>query len=133
MGQYEPLGERFHQPSEPFVRGRCLDDHLEGRQLGEEFVDPLFVQAGESPAVLDSPARRVLDHHANADTVLMEVDADVVHGNSPSVEIGDTTPPVYHALEGSPSNSRVGLLLHSFTWRKKQDARSREGDVRSKL
>jgi hypothetical protein len=65
-----------------------------------------------------------LDHYAEADSLLAEVDADVVPGLAPSVEIGFAThrPPIYHAREGMPTRDaastspRITLPRRIDTW-----------------
>jgi hypothetical protein len=57
-----------------------------------------------------------LDHDTNADSLLVEVDADVVHGITPSVETGVSSqlPPIYHVREGMPTRDAASTS-HSIT------------------
>ena len=80
MGQDDLLGQRLDQLDQPLVAGGGLDDGPERAQAAEEVEDRLGLAAGEGAAVGDLA---VLVHDAEDDSLLVEVDADVVHGSAP--------------------------------------------------
>ena len=80
VGQDDLVGQGLDQLDEPLVAGGGLDDRLEGAKASEELEDVLRVAAGEGAASDDAA---VLVEDAEDDRLLVEVDADVVHGDSP--------------------------------------------------
>jgi hypothetical protein len=83
VGQDNLLGERFDQGDEPLVAGGGLDDGLEVAQPGEEGADGVDFATGEGAAGGDLA---VLVHDADDDSLLVEVDAAVLHGKLLFVE-----------------------------------------------
>ena len=88
MGKHHAIGHGLDESYKPFVVGGRLDDRLKRPQLGKEAFDPRLIRTGEPSLTDDSTLTFLLDHHTNRDTMLVEVDADVVHGLAPSVETG---------------------------------------------
>jgi hypothetical protein len=80
VGQDDLVGQGLDPLDEPFVAGGRLDDRLERPEPAEEGDDALDVAAGEGAAGDDA---EVLVEDAEDDGLLVEVDADVVHGGSP--------------------------------------------------
>jgi hypothetical protein len=85
MGQHDTIGPGLDQLDEPFVAGGGLDRQLKGGLLGEILPQSRFVVAGHF-ALFEHFS--VFIYEANADSLLVEVDADKIHGMAPFVEIG---------------------------------------------
>src|SRR5262249_45756785 len=77
VGQDQPLGQGLQQLPEPFVAGGGLDDRLEGPQPVEAAADAFDV-ATSQPLAADEVA--LLVERFDWDSLLVEVDADEVHG-----------------------------------------------------
>src|SRR5439155_23457959 len=98
MSQHDPLRQRFQQAKQPFVTGRGLDHGMKPPEPAEVVHDGLGSRAAK-PLVIDLLPLLVDD--TNADSLFVEVDADVIHGGSPFVETRvETHNPVYHELKG---------------------------------
>lgn len=76
MGQHHPVGKRLDEADEPFVANCSLHDGLEWPDAIEEATDAPRVLARKPPTLLHLA---LLVYHANADILLMEVDADKLH------------------------------------------------------
>jgi len=86
MCQNNSTSQRLDQLHEPFV-ARCGFHHdLEFAQLTEPALNSRLVPAFQPLAGRDLPLASLFYHHAAADSLLVEVDADVFHGIAPFVE-----------------------------------------------
>jgi hypothetical protein len=112
VGQHQPLGQRLQPLPQPLVAGGRLDDRLERSQAGEEGLDLVRLGTGEGLALQDLP---LLVADAQGDTLLVEVDADEVHGWlllwGPSGLLDLLK--VYHAFQDNREPARPPS--HSFT------------------
>src|SRR4030095_5930646 len=103
MCQNNSTSQRLDQLHEPFVAGCRLHNDLESAQLAEPTLDSRLVPTFQPLARRNLPLASLFYHHAAADSLLVEVDADVLHGIAPFVETGwRTTPPVYHVFKVYP-------------------------------
>src|ERR1700722_12161331 len=89
MHQQHSSGQRLDPLHEPLVAGGGFDGSLEWTEFEEELVDPHHVCAGQLPPHLHLP---LFIYDANADSLFMEVDADVLQGLAPCVETGKEFP-----------------------------------------
>src|SRR5207245_180273 len=78
VGQDQAVGEGLQELPEPLVAGGGLDDGLEGAEPGEEGDDALGVGTEELFAV---EYEALLVEDTDGDSLFVEVDADVVHGD----------------------------------------------------
>src|SRR5207244_10052230 len=80
------LSRGFHELDEPFVTGGSFDDHA----ILPEFLKPgghrRRVAAGKPLPHQHLPLAAYYYHHAQSDSLLVEVGADVLHGIAPVVE-----------------------------------------------
>jgi len=76
IGQYDPLGQGLDQVDQPLIAGGGLDGGLERSEIFEELGDRFRLTALESPPSQDS---EFFVHDADRDSLLVEVDADVLH------------------------------------------------------
>src|SRR6478736_8221014 len=86
MRQNNATSQRLNQLHEPFVAGCGFHHDLEFAQLAEPVLDSRLVPAFQPLASRDLPFATLFYHHAAADSLLVEVDADVLHGMAPFVE-----------------------------------------------
>src|SRR6478752_8199898 len=86
MCQNNSTGQRFDQLHEPFVAGCGFHNDLEFAQFPEPALDSRLVPALQPLASRDLPLATLFYHHAATDSLLVEVDADVLHGIAPFVE-----------------------------------------------
>src|SRR5206468_10601437 len=77
MGQDQPICQRLKQQPQPLITGGSLDNGLEGTQGRKELADLLRRQTRQR---LSRQHLSFLVNNANADSLLVEVDADEVHG-----------------------------------------------------
>lgn len=89
MRQDDALRKRFDQPDEPLVAGGGFHGHLKRPQLTEPVGNVVWLVAAERLPLGDDSPTTLLHHDAQADNLLMEVDADVLHGSAPFVETSD--------------------------------------------
>jgi hypothetical protein len=88
--QDDSLRKRFDQPDEPLVAGGGFHGHLKRPQFTEPAGDPVGLVAAERFPLGDDSPTTLLHHDAQADNLLVEVDADVLHGPAPFVETTET-------------------------------------------
>src|SRR5689334_10653255 len=81
MGQHDAVGERLNKLNEPLVAAGCLDGHLKCPQAAEPGLDALRLVAMQRLTLDDHSLASLLHHDAQTDNLLMEVDADVLHGS----------------------------------------------------
>src|SRR6187399_2216989 len=86
MRQNNSTGQWLDQLNEPFVAGCGFHNDLESAQLAEPALDSRLVPAFQPLARRDLLLPTLFYHHAAADSLLVEVDADVLHGIAPFVE-----------------------------------------------
>ena len=79
MGQDAPFSQVFNQRQEPLVIARGLDDHSKDAQRLEELADGRCIGALEGPPPLDPPLLAFFYHNAHRDTLLVEIDAHILH------------------------------------------------------
>src|SRR5688572_28738008 len=89
MHQHQPLRSGLDQMKEQLVGGGRLDGDEKRLILLEKGLDLLRIGARKRRTSDDFTSTTGFNHDANADSLLVEVDADVVHGKAPAVETGD--------------------------------------------
>jgi len=115
MSQQHAFRQRLHELDEPLVAGRGLDDDLERAQAAKELADRRAVLTGQPLPLHDGSLRPLLHDDTETDNLLVEVDADVLHGPILSVETGSVCKPlpVYHALKDAKDAARPPLIASS--------------------
>src|SRR6516165_572180 len=114
MCQNNSTSQRLDQPHEPFVARCSLHYDFEFAQLAEPTLDSRLVLAFQPLAGCHLPLATLFYHHAAADSLLVEVDADVLHGIAPFVEtIGENNTTRLPRFQGL-SLTRLDLRFHSF-------------------
>ena len=112
MGQEHACCQRLEELHEPLIAGGGFNDDFELAQAAEEPLDRCRVLASQSLPLDDFAPRALLHDDTQTDSLLVEVDADVLHGPILSVETGVIAkpPPVYHALKDAKDAARPPLI-----------------------
>ena len=114
MGQHPVLGQVFDQEQKPLVAARRFDDDLESPELLEEAADFLRLFAPQSFRPGDFAFPCFFHHDTNADSLLVEIDADKLHDKLLVWKRGwfADKPYVYHVFK-AVLNGAVSFLIVS--------------------